>query len=103
MCKTRRHVRGSTSFVHRGLFQTLGLSIRPSLSHFGQRRHPIVCLGDHRHHCPAVASPHLVCPRTSLFSSLSPVGSCVLAFVGGRALHGGISDIERLARRFSYP
>ena len=49
------------------------------LSHLDERRHPLVCLGYHRHHGPTVAIPHLVCPITSFFSSLSPIGGRVLA------------------------
>ena len=57
------------------------------LSHFGERRHPLVCLSDHRHHGPSVAIPHLVSLNTSFLSSLSPVGGRVLAVVASRAIH----------------
>src|SRR5262249_25255081 len=55
---------------------------------FGSRRHAVVHLRNlaHRRLCGGVV--HVLCPGTSLFGSLSPMGGCVLAIAGEDRLHG---------------
>lgn len=70
------------------------------LSHFDERRDPLVGLSNHGHHGSSVTVLHFLCPNASFFRSLSPVGRDVLAesrsppTEGGNGVGGPTNGIE---------